>query len=130
MRLTTLHYSKNIKRKQCTYKIIAVRHYYNIQRIKKTINPTSYTTLNTSTIEKDNNILIPHTGLVPITNQNPNNLRRHYINRSSIVIYQNNSINSNSSYTLSNVSNNIDPEWKESDTSSKNSYESTRKNNN
>ena len=94
-----------------------------------TINLTSHTTLNTSTIEKDNNTLIPHTIPVPITNQNPNNLRRHYINRSPIAIYQKNSININNSYTSSDVSNNIDPEWKESDTSSKNSYESTRNNN-
>ena len=43
---------------------------------KTTIDPTSHTTLNTSTIEKDNNTLIPHTSLVPIINQNPNKLRR------------------------------------------------------
>ena len=75
-----------------------------------TINPTSHTTLNTSTIEKDNNTLIPHTSTVPITNPNPNNLRRHCSIRSSIATYQKNNINSNCSYISSDVSNNIDPE--------------------
>ena len=53
--------------------------------IKSTINPISHTTLNTSTIEKNNNTIIPHTSPVPMTNQNPNKIRRHYSNRLSIA---------------------------------------------
>ena len=48
------------------------------------INPASHTSSNTSTIGKDNNTIIPHTSLVPITHQIPNKLRRYYSTRSSI----------------------------------------------
>ena len=99
----------------------------NSANIHSTINPTSHTTLNTSTIEKENNTLLPHTSLVPITNPNPNKLRRYSSTRLSIAkpklilesgysvnkemtTYQQNSINSNISYTSSDVSNIIDPE--------------------
>ena len=46
-----------------------------------------------------------------------------------MTTYQKNSINSNSSNNSSKLGNDINPERKESDNSSKHSYESTKNNN-